>query len=144
MVGSLPQFEHGYDLDQFTGLRFKATRGCGHFFDQCCVLLGDLVHLCDSLTNLGYAAGAPLPEACTSWFRCEAPKLQPSSGRLGLWRLTDASPAKDAAVENGAPVTEDIFGRPRSGHRDIGAEEFSPDPPRRLPLTSALVGPEAP
>lgn len=94
--------------------------------------------------NLGYAAGAPLPAPWAAWFRWEDPKLQQSAGGLGLWRLSDASPARHAAVENGAPPAEDIYGRPRAAKSDVGAEEFSATPPRFLPLTPAQVGPEAP
>jgi hypothetical protein len=58
--------------------------------------------------------------------------------------LTDSSPAIDAAMDESSAIEHDVFGRPRSGRRDIGAEEFSKDPIARGPLTAKDVGPDAP
>jgi hypothetical protein len=41
-------------------------------------------------------------------------------------------------------VTDDMDGQPRSGSRDIGADEFSGATILRRPLTTADVGPNVP
>ena len=50
----------------------------------------------------------------------------------------------NAAVETTPAISDDIFGRARTGQRDIGAEEFSQEKLPRRPLTAADVGPNAP
>ncbi len=93
--------------------------------------------------NLGYVGGAAASATWAGWFRWVEPGLRRAEEGVGLWRLTGGSPAVDAAVETVPAMADDVFGRARSGRRDIGAEEFSGEPLRR-PLTAADVGPDAP
>ena len=74
--------------------------------------------------NLGGACGAPPRDEWAAWFRWQDPRLRRAE-EGGLWRLTRASPALDAAEEDAAPTAPDVFGRARTGRFDIGAEEFS-------------------
>lgn len=62
----------------------------------------------------------------------------------GLYRLGSTSPAVDAAIGDYPEAKVDLMGRPRSGKKDIGAEEFSGDAALQHPLTAAEVGPSAP
>lgn len=62
----------------------------------------------------------------------------------GVFRLRSTSPAIDAAAGDYPEAAVDMDGRMRSGRKDVGAEEFSPDAVRRRPLTMADVGPNAP
>jgi hypothetical protein len=96
--------------------------------------------------NLGYdgARGAQTREVWAGWFRWEEPRLRRAQDGPGLWRLTDSSPAVDAAVEDTPTIDDDVFGRARSGRKDTGAEEFSIEPLQRRPLTADDVGPDAP
>ncbi len=64
--------------------------------------------------------------------------------REGVWRLSEGSPARDAASAGASSVLVDIDGQARSGQWDIGADEFSDAPKTSRPLTSADVGPDAP
>ncbi|GHA92210.1 polysaccharide lyase 6 family protein [Streptomyces termitum] len=61
----------------------------------------------------------------------------------GVYRLTAGSPAVDAAAYTGLTLTEDADGHPRTGTRDVGADEYSTLAPVRRPLTPADVGPNA-
>lgn len=92
--------------------------------------------------NLGYVCGPAPSDAWAGWFRFDDPHLHRAEDNLGLWRLTDSSPAIDAAVETSLAITEDVFGRARIARRDIGAEEFGKDAATRRPLTPGDVGPE--
>ena len=92
--------------------------------------------------NLGYTAEAVTNAAWAAWFRWADPHLRRAED--GLWRLTAASPAVNAAAETTPTPGNDVFGRARTGQRDIGAEEFSQENLRRRPLTAAEVGPDAP
>ncbi|MEI7730480.1 MAG: polysaccharide lyase 6 family protein [Verrucomicrobiota bacterium] len=95
--------------------------------------------------NLGYTCQPVVPrDEWAGWFRFADPHLRQVEGAGVLWRLTDSSPAIDAAVEGTGLVDDDVFGRVRSGWRDIGAEEFGSGALRRRPLTSGEVGPDAP
>jgi len=94
--------------------------------------------------NLGYTGEAPPRAPWAPWFRWEDPRLRRAEDGRGLWFLTDSSPAIDAAMDESSAIEHDVFGRPRSGRRDIGAEEFSKDPIARGPLTAKDVGPDAP
>jgi hypothetical protein len=72
--------------------------------------------------------------------RVEDPKLT----RVGeIFKLSAQSPAIGAAAGTFPFVTDDIDGDPRI-KRDVGADEYSPAPPARHPLTQADVGPTAP
>lgn len=60
-----------------------------------------------------------------------------------LWTLTAGSPAVDSSTGTYSFVTDDIYGRQRTGIKDIGAEEYSSGAVIRKPLTAADVGPYA-
>lgn len=60
-----------------------------------------------------------------------------------LWLLSSHSPAVDSSTGAYDYITEDIYGKPRPGIKDIGAEEFSVSPGFRKPLTASDVGPYA-
>ena len=94
--------------------------------------------------NLGYKFGTAFRNEWAKWFRCEDPRLRRAEEGSGLWRLTDSSPAIDAAAEDSPAIDNDIFGRMRFGQRDIGAEEFSKEALQRRPLTAEDVGPDVP
>jgi len=94
--------------------------------------------------NLGYNYGAAFRNEWADWFRREDPGLCRPENGPELWRLTDSSPAIDAAVEDSPTIDDDVFGRVRLGRRDIGAEEFSDEALRYRPLTAEDVGPDAP
>lgn len=102
----------------------------------------ELVRDLHAYDNLGYAGEIVPSAAWAAWFRWADPRLRRAED--GLWRLTAALPAVDAAVEATPAISDDVFGRTRSGRRDIGAEVFSNEPLRRQPLTAAAVGPDAP
>lgn len=89
--------------------------------------------------------GGPVPNAAwAGWFRWANPRLRREEIGFGLWRLTGSIAAADAAAEGAPAIGEDVFGRARKGHRDMGAEQFSEGPILRGPLTSAAVGPDSP
>jgi len=94
--------------------------------------------------NLGYDCGNAFDPAWAGWFRSVEPGLRREEEAPGLWRLTAASPAIDAAAEGAPAAGEDVFGRARRGRCDVGAEEFGRGAPLRRPLTRADVGPDAP
>jgi poly(beta-D-mannuronate) lyase len=98
--------------------------------------------------NLGYHGGGTPQDGAARWFLWEEPRLRRVEGSPGpgLWRLTESSPAVDAAVQDtlAIEIDDDVFGRARSGPKDIGAEEFSIETLRRRPLTPTDVGPDAP
>jgi len=104
----------------------------------------ELVRNLQAHDNLGYSGEAGPNAAWAAWFRWADPRLRRSEEDPGLWRLVKASPAVDAASADPTAPDDDVFGRARSGRRDIGAEEFSNEPLRRRPLTAADVGPGAP
>ena len=104
----------------------------------------DLVHNLQAHDNLGFTGGTTLPETWAGWLCCEEPHLRRVEDGLGLWRLTESSPAIDAAVDVSPALDYDVFGRARIGRRDIGAEEFSKEAILRGPLTPNDVGPDAP
>jgi hypothetical protein len=64
----------------------------------------------------------------------------------GRFTPTATGPGIGAAVEVDSFrfVDEDIQGKPRGLRPDVGAEQLSPAPVRRRPLTPADVGPDAP
>jgi len=81
-------------------------------------------------------------KAGKSQIRWVDPKLVRSAD--GIWRLSKKSPALDAARGNFPKIAKDLDGQPRDGKKDVGADEYSPDPKtRRRPLTPADVGPAA-
>ena len=51
----MAQLEHRHRGDQITGLGLQAAGSGGHFFDQCRVLLGGLVHLHNGFAHLAHA-----------------------------------------------------------------------------------------
>jgi poly(beta-D-mannuronate) lyase len=61
----------------------------------------------------------------------------------GLYRLSSASPAIDAALGTFNQVTLDLDGQARTGAKDVGADEFTIGGSQREPLTPADVGPSA-
>jgi Chondroitinase B/Carbohydrate binding module (family 6)/Carbohydrate binding module (family 35) len=107
---------------------------------------GGLVHI-DEGTNLVWqgnivwaGTGGNMP---SSGYRVVNPGLVLDAG--GLRRLGSASsPAVDRAVGTYAQVTRDMDLQPRSGTKDVGADEFVTGAPNRRPLTTADVGPAAP
>lgn len=94
--------------------------------------------------NLAYAEGKVPDASWASWFRWTDPQLRRGGDDDGLWRLTASSPAIDAAAEDSVAVDDDVFGRLRSGRRDVGAEEFGQQESVRRPLKPEDVGPSAP
>ena len=60
----------------------------------------------------------------------------------GLWRPAATSPVLGAASGSYGSVTEDMDGDPRSGSKDVGADQFSTEPPVRHPVTQNDVGPD--
>jgi len=73
-----------------------------------------------------------------------------SAASLGLTMMGEilqigaGSKAIGAAVGSYPFVTDDISGHPRGAKPDVGAQQFSMDPPLRKVLTMADVGPMAP
>lgn len=61
----------------------------------------------------------------------------------GVYRLAPGSPAIDAGDEVVPNVPRDIEGQTRTGPADLGADEWSSEPPRHRPLLPADVGPQA-
>ena len=68
------------------------------------------------------------------------PQLVVSSD--GLWRPSATSPVLGAASGDYGTITEDMDGDPRTGPRDVGADQFSTQPPVRQPVTQDDVGPD--
>ncbi|MDQ3688085.1 MAG: polysaccharide lyase 6 family protein [Acidobacteriota bacterium] len=69
-----------------------------------------------------------------------------SSKTNGMFRLLRSSPAinKSANSSSYSYVTRDMDGQPRTGLKDVGADEFSNGRVTRRPLNSDDVGPTAP
>ncbi|MER7521217.1 polysaccharide lyase 6 family protein [Streptomyces sp. NPDC126499] len=86
----------------------------------------------------GAAADGTLPSA---GYRRVDPRLRLDTD--GVHRLTAGSPAIDAATLTEPAVTQDLDGHPRTGARDVGADEYSALAPVRRPLTPSDVGPNA-
>jgi poly(beta-D-mannuronate) lyase len=86
---------------------------------------------------------APVAE-WSRWFRFADPQLLFEIRGEGLWRLASKSPAVDAAIEAPTKLPDDIFGHPRKGRCDIGAEEYGEQTPVHGLLTADQVGPDAP
>jgi parallel beta-helix repeat protein len=85
---------------------------------------------------------APNGDMPTSGARRVNPLLSQDS--FSVFRLLSTSPAINASVGSYPEVTIDLDGQPRSGTKDVGADEFSTAPVIRRPLTTANVGPNAP
>jgi poly(beta-D-mannuronate) lyase len=81
-----------------------------------------------SMPAEGFKAGDPLFAAETSG---------------GTRHLQAKSPAIDAAAGDFAFANVDMDGQPRTGKKDIGADELSDAPIKARPLTAADVGPAA-
>jgi hypothetical protein len=95
--------------------------------------LGNIAHPTGSAT-VGITAG---PDEV----RVVDPQLIATSG---LWRLAGDSPAIGEAGEGLGVVTEDMDGHARTAPMDVGADEYSVEPPLRGPLTAVEVGIDAP
>lgn len=92
--------------------------------------------------NLFWGA-APDGDMPASGFTRVDPKL--AKNAADVWRISDGSPAVDAASRShGAVVRDDIDGRQRLGTADVGAHELSLALPKRGPLSASEVGPLAP
>jgi poly(beta-D-mannuronate) lyase len=63
---------------------------------------------------------------------------------FGLYRLSAGSPAIGAATGSYPRVGQDMDGQPRTGAKDVGADQYSAGGVRHEPLTTANVGPYAP
>jgi parallel beta-helix repeat protein len=74
-------------------------------------------------------------------YRSVNPALTTDSG--GLRRLSDASPAIDAAVGSYSQASKDMDLQTRSGAKDVGADEYSTSGTQRRPLAASDVGPNA-
>lgn len=61
---------------------------------------------------------------------------------MGIWRPNESGAAIDMAVGDYAWLEQDMDGHPRGDNLDIGADEFSPNPPIYRPLTAADTGPD--
>jgi len=68
------------------------------------------------------------------------PKIEKKDG---LWRLTEESPARHAAVGNYGFVTEDMDGQTRNKVKDVGADEYSTAQISRRPVDVSDVGPDS-
>ena len=96
----------------------------------------ELVHNLRVEGNLVHTSGEePIAEGVKG-FRFADPHLRVVDG---IWRVTESNVATVDETE----IDEDIFGHPRSGKRDIGAEQFSSLHPVRGPLSPDEVGPDA-
>ncbi|MFI5527313.1 polysaccharide lyase 6 family protein [Kitasatospora sp. NPDC051853] len=92
--------------------------------------------------NILWGAAANGTAPAGGWRRVD-PRLV--RGADGVNRLSAGSPAIGAAGYTGTrAVTEDVDGQPRGTARDVGADQYSTQPPVRRPLTTADVGPDAP
>jgi hypothetical protein len=78
----------------------------------------------------------------SSGYRLVNPSLVAGPG--GLNRLQAGSPAIDTAAGSYPQVTRDVDLQPRSGAKDVGADEYLTTTPLRSPLMPADVGPPAP
>jgi len=85
----------------------------------------------------GTAGAGDMP---SSGYRRVDPLLVPNSS--GIPHLSPASPAIDAAVGS-STLADDLDGQPRSGAKDVGADEVSGAAVTRLPLSPGDVGPNA-
>ncbi len=66
-----------------------------------------------------------------------------AAGADGVRRLTEHSPARDAAARWYPGVETDLDGDQRHGRADVGADEYSRHRPAWGPLTAAEVGPHS-
>jgi hypothetical protein len=89
--------------------------------------------------NIGW--GSPRGDLPTSGYRAVNPGLVQDSG--GLNRLGAGSPAIDTAGGSYPQVVTDFDAQDRIGAKDVGADEYAAETPRRA-LTTADVGPLAP
>ncbi|MGH3713056.1 MAG: chondroitinase-B domain-containing protein [Micromonosporaceae bacterium] len=80
--------------------------------------------------------------APSSGYRVTDPRLVTDAG--GLRRLSATSPAIDAAVGAYPQVDRDLDLQPRSGAKDVGADEYAATGTERRPLIPADVGPYVP
>lgn len=78
------------------------------------------------------------PGTMSAQFRSAAvPMLQ---GTDKVWHPASGAPVIDAAAGNFPEVSEDIAGMPRTGKKDVGAEERTTATPLRRPLLRTDVG----
>ena len=106
---------------------------------------GKLVNVIHPAENLTWAGNIMLATGSATLgvslphdgIRVLDPRLRQSEG---LWRLSDGSPAMDAAEGAYVDVVEDMDGHRRVGKRDVGADEYSTAPVLRRPLRPSDVG----
>jgi hypothetical protein len=89
--------------------------------------------------NIGW--GSPAGDLPSSGYRSVNPGLVQDQG--GLNRLGATSPAIDTATGTYPQATVDFDAQARTGSKDVGADEYATETPRRA-LTTADVGPLAP
>ena len=102
-----------------------------------------VVHFTDQPVNLRWEGnifwGGSLGISPVEGIRWENPGL--SLAADGLWRPGSTSPALDAAAGDYPFVTEDMDGQPRTGVKDVGADELSTAPVVRHPVGPQDTGP---
>jgi hypothetical protein len=131
---------------------FNTFVGAVHFGDDLATQFANNIVLGSITDQAGSAGSGPIMPTYqgnilfmgtgpNTGFTVEDPKLV----RMGdVLMITPSSPAVGAAVGSFPFVTDDIQGKPRGAMPDIGAEQLSPAPATRRPLTVADVGPDAP
>ena len=77
-----------------------------------------------------------------SGYRAVDPRLVRDAD--GLYRITAGSPAVDAATGSYPQAALDLDLQPRTGAKDVGADEYVAGGTNRRPLTPSDVGPAAP
>ncbi|MCC2686785.1 MAG: lyase, partial [Paenibacillaceae bacterium] len=89
--------------------------------------------------NIGYGGKLSNAERTNQEIKNVDPLLSVTDG---LMKLSDGSPAIDAAVGDYPFVKEDLDGQARS-QNDVGADEFATGAVVHKPLTPSDVGPDA-
>jgi poly(beta-D-mannuronate) lyase len=70
--------------------------------------------------------------------------MKNGAGMTDPYEITSTSPAVGAAMTGVPFVADDIQGHPRGPKPDVGAQQWSTQPPLRRSLAPADVGPDAP
>jgi hypothetical protein len=106
-----------------------------------------IVTISDMPTNLTWQGnifyGASLGISQPPGIKIADPALVFGTGTDSLWRMSGTSIAKDSAVGNYPFVTTDMDGQARSGHLDVGADEYNALSLIRRPLKRGDVGPQS-
>ncbi|MCF7922492.1 MAG: T9SS type A sorting domain-containing protein [Candidatus Marinimicrobia bacterium] len=110
----------------------------------------DLIEIINEPTNFTWSGNIMFPqggfgigmEAGTNEINNIDPLLT-NVNSDSLWLLSEASPARDAALVNYLNISQDVQGQPRSGVNDVGADEYAVSTVYRHPLTIDDVGPNA-